>query len=61
MVSSISNAPYRFHHQQNIAACIPLRKQAAIVLSDDWQAANLSVYFSGVMRSVNCCGVFGTQ
>ena len=62
MISGILNALYRFHHQQNIAACIPLRKQAAIiVVSGDWQAANLSVYFSGVMRSVNCCGVFGTQ
>ena len=61
MVSGISNAPYRFHHQQKIAACILKGMQAAIVVSGDWQAANLSVYFSGVMRSVNCCGVFGTQ
>lgn len=35
--------------------------QAAIVVSAEWQTANQRIYFSGVMRKVNCCGVLGTQ
>ena len=35
--------------------------QAAIVISVEWQTATQRIYFSGVMRKVNCCGVLGTQ
>ena len=61
MISGISNVPDRFHRSTKHRRLHPLRKQAAIVVSVDWQAANLRIYFSGVMRSVNCWGELGTQ
>lgn len=61
MFSGFSDDTHRFHRSTKHRRLHPLRKQAAIVVSVEWQVANRRVYFSGVMRSVNCCGVLGTQ